>query len=194
MKRALAIACVTCIAVGVIAGIGCGKKKPTSPPISASSAKTPFSNGAWELTYSFTATAGGSSCSDFNGAFVDTFCVAAGAADEFFGSNCSFVTTGSNFTHVCRDTLYPDSLCTVINVLSGAGTVTGSTFTATWTLTLSSVGDCSEFPIPSCTFRIIGTGKKVAASCTSPTFASMAEALEHATKTRLVERLQVRRR
>jgi hypothetical protein len=194
MRRVLAIVCVVGIAVCVVAGIGCGKKQTTNPLSNTPSVRTPFSNGAWELTYSFTATAGDSSCSDFNGAFVDTFCVAAGAVDEFFGANCSFVTVGSNFTHTCRDTIYQDDTCKVIVVLSGTGSVSGDTFTATWTLTISGVGDCSGLFFPDCTIRITGTGKKVAAACTSPVFMSMPEALEHATKARLVERLQVRRR
>jgi hypothetical protein len=197
MNKATAVL-TACLAVAILltGGIACGKKKGTNPPPpGTTSSRTPFSDGAWQIDLSITATPGGSECDSLNSTSRDTFYVVAGEVqDEFFGVNCSFQTTGNNFTHTCRDTFILSDSCSIVITLTGSGTISGNTFTAVYTLTTTGLGNCSGSFFPLCTWRVTAAGVKVATIATAERAPSFPDMLERATKGKLLERISKRGR
>lgn len=154
------------VPVLIMGGLACGSKKAN--PFSTTGGgigpgdPAPFADGVWELRSTITATAGDPSCADANGSSVDTFTVAGGDVDGFIVSNCSFIVRGAHFSQTCRDTFAYSTSCRFVVTLSGSGEVDGDTFTAAYTATVAPLGDCSLFPVPTCTLRITATGSRIA--------------------------------
>jgi hypothetical protein len=148
--------------VVIVGGLACGSKTtrpvltggPTGDP-------PPFGDGDWELSYTLTATAGDPSCAGANGSFVDTFTVAAGDVEGLLGTNCVYVVGGTHFSQTCRDTYTYSLTCRFVITISGSGDVNGDTFTATYTVTVGTIGDCSMFNVTPCTFTISATGTRL---------------------------------
>lgn len=152
----------------IIGGLACGSKKAN--PVSSGGGgggpgpgpgdPAPFGDGTWELRYTITASGGDASCAGGNGSFVDTFTVASGEVSGFIGATCTFSVNGSNFSQTCRDTVSYASICRAVVVITGTGQMSGDTFTASYTATLSQLGACT-FPIPGCTFTVTATGTRI---------------------------------
>ena len=145
----------------IVGGLACGKK---TNPVSTTGGgdPAPFGDGAWELSYTITATGGDPSCANANGSFVDTFTVAGGEVSGFIGNNCTFVVSGTHFSQTCRETYSYSVSCRFVVTISGSGEVSGDTFTADYTATVTPSGDCSLFPVFPCTAAITATGRLIA--------------------------------
>jgi hypothetical protein len=156
-------------------GLACGKK--STQPKSTNSTVLPLSDGTWRMTATLTATAGDASCAEANGTFVDTVQVVGGETD-FFGTNCSYVVAGNNFSQACRETIAVATDCNLIIAMSGTGSRTSTSFSISGTYTTTSVpAACSPY-LTSCTFHYAVTGTRIATITTAPVVVGISGALD----------------
>ena len=184
MRRLIAIAAALAVLAVLAGGIACGKKAARATPTPTSG--TPFTDGIWYGTFTITVVSGEAACSMYEGAFVDSFVVSGGQAQDLIYPSCSFVTVGQQFTQTCSDTLENSQTCLLTQTMIGTGTVTGNYFSGTWTLTFTKTGSCIRWPtVPNCTFHITGTGTKVPGTSAAEAYRSMPEAFTRSIGKRL---------
>ncbi len=155
MRRLLALAAIVSAALIVFGVPGCGKK--STQPKSSSGSTVPVSSGTWEVTLQVTSATG--NCSGYTVDNKDTVFIGNGL-DDFFNDNCTYVITGSRFTHACTETLFADSACVAVATYDGGGTYAQTSFNATFTFSfVSTPPGCSFYP--DCVLHLSVTGRRI---------------------------------
>lgn len=174
----------------ILGGLACGKKStPMGPaPPNDPGDPAPFAEGTWELHYTLTTTGGDPTCSSADGSGVDTFAVVNGELEGFLTSTCTFAVNGSHFVQACRDTYAISALCRFVIAITGSGDVSGDTFTASYTGTVTPLGNCS-LAVPTCSFTITATGNRIPAIATGVRVRSVPEGIDRLALGRILARL-----
>jgi hypothetical protein len=153
MRRLLAGAAMLCAVLAVFGIPACGKK--STQPKTTTGSTIPISNGTWEITIHTTSSVG--TCGNVED--VDTTVIDNGLSDLFV-DDCDYVITGSNFTHVCVETLSADTACVALASYDAAGTFTSTTFNMVLTLTFASTPPgCSIYP--ECVIHLTVSGRRL---------------------------------
>jgi len=148
--------------LAALGGIACSKKKSVTTPTTHG---FPLSNGNWRITVNVSTVSGGTDCPALNETSTDTVVVAGGEPTGSIFPDCTFNVTGSRFTQACSDTILASD-CPLFLSYSGSGSVTSTTFTATYNMVLTSSESCSQSL--DCHYRVVLTGQKLASG---PTYA-----------------------
>jgi hypothetical protein len=150
------------LALAAVGIMSCSKDDPapTAPTIPTRHIPTvhhyPLGDGTWRVVTTLTPTTG--SCWDA-GVWVDTLIVAGGVPDSNSTdpfAPAPFNLTGSKVTQTYSHTEVFADTCSVELVATGSGTVGATSFTFSYNLSSTAIGDCSEFGVPTvCRARLV---------------------------------------
>lgn len=149
---------LTLAAVGIMS---CGKDKSSPAAPVPTVHKYPLGNGTWSCVATETPTAGTCFSAD---SWVDTVVVVGGvpdSGDPF--APAPFDVRGNAVTQTWADTMAIDSACSVRFHASGSGTIGTSSFTFTYNLSMTPLGNCSSSGITgACTGRLVFVCTRIA--------------------------------